>query len=834
MDYIRRKSLRTMVVLLLASLLVHLVPVLPTRVAAALAPPVPDNGIVVGQTKLYDERSLALMLQSVQARLANRDFFDQGSIAAALGKMQGARLDTSSFGLNLTTTPLPGIATTNNTGTTTTFNEAVTQPTSPANQPTPFPGTVTTTNVLTPNTVTQTITQPSVAPTAPTLAPQSSAFAFQPPFGLAPQTLLAQQLELTHNLENYRLLLEGSLTDRIINARGFAADGVTVNWVGPRVRAVAGFQISIDSLKQYENAVAEVEITVTTVNPPDPGGHNPPSVVMLLPQENNYNVATVTKDSKQFGFGVAIQPINLGVAMQNQKETLYLVQDTDTIAFQRESPKTETSPPDPQSVTLGWQFRPVLGQKTVKAGQRQVFAVLALPVGDGFPCKATVKAHTHWRRYNSRNKSVGEVISGSSSTQDLSDLDITSTFVNGEPLQPKPTKVASMDAGQGNVLVTVAGSYFLPGTAIVMGDQIIDNAEKGLFLQGENNFRWLVSGQKLALVDDPFIAGRFGPPVELRDPILANPLAAYRLGRLTISSVMVTPRDAENSELVATVVHTVPAPPPVAPAPGGLAVPPPQENLVLLVGGKTYGFSDAPLRATSTTSVAAGGATARRTYQLEVVVPTRSLQVTRSVVVKRLFFGPRFRAEYLLGGAGIFSASKVTVLSSGSAGVKLGISGTGFTNDANTRVIVDGLTITPVGGGGVASLNWKDATLLVLTIPDPLSKSVKQIAITHGAAAPLILPVTVPAPPPPKPTVTSISPVGLNDQVYVTVAGTNLGSVDKVLFQGQILKSKNVSDDGTSMEVLVTKEMTDSLGRKAIDFVAKDGKEVSGILVVHP
>src|ERR1044072_857924 len=186
MDYIYRKSVRRPAALLFASLVIQLFPVPAARVEAAPAPPVPDNGIVVGQTKLFDERSLALMLQSVQARLANRDFFDQGSIAAAIGKMQGARLDTSSFGLNLTTTPLPGIATTTNTGTTTTLTDIVTQPTSPANQPTPFPGIVTTTNAVTPNTVTQTITQPSVTSAAATLAPQTSATAFQPPLRLAP------------------------------------------------------------------------------------------------------------------------------------------------------------------------------------------------------------------------------------------------------------------------------------------------------------------------------------------------------------------------------------------------------------------------------------------------------------------------------------------------------------------------------------------------------------------------------------------------------------------------------------------------------------------------
>jgi hypothetical protein len=107
-------------------------------VSTPASPPIPYNGIVVGQTKLYDERSLALMLQAAQSRLNNRDFFDQGTIAAQLGKMQGARLDASSFGVNVSTTPLPGVTTTTNTGDTTTFNEVTTQPSSPVGQPTLF------------------------------------------------------------------------------------------------------------------------------------------------------------------------------------------------------------------------------------------------------------------------------------------------------------------------------------------------------------------------------------------------------------------------------------------------------------------------------------------------------------------------------------------------------------------------------------------------------------------------------------------------------------------------------------------------------------------------
>ena len=267
-DFMKVKHLRATlsvsvsVVMLACQLLVFPL----SKANATPTPPPLDNGIHVGQTKFYDERSLALMLQSTQAKLANRDFFDQGSIAAAIGKMQGARLDTSSFGFNVTTNPLPSVATTTNTGSTTTFNEQTTQPSTPAGQTPALPGVVTTNNVVTPNTVSQVVTQPSVTPSPAALPSQTSAFAYQPPFSLAPQTLLAQQMELTHDLENLRLLLEGSITDRVINLPIYVNGQSNATFSGARSRAIAGFQISLDSLKSYENAVAEVEITITSGN----------------------------------------------------------------------------------------------------------------------------------------------------------------------------------------------------------------------------------------------------------------------------------------------------------------------------------------------------------------------------------------------------------------------------------------------------------------------------------------------------------------------------------------------------------------------------------------
>jgi hypothetical protein len=123
---------------------------------------------------------------------------------------------------------------------------------------------------------------------------------------------------------------------------------------------------------------------------------------------------------------------------------------------------------------------------------------------------------------------------------------------------------------------------------------------------------------------------------------------------------------------------------------------------------------------------------------------------------------------------------------------------------------------------------------LTLSIPAALAKTVKQITLVQGGA-PILLPVTAQAPPPPKPIITDIEPVNVGDQAYVKVTGNNLGSVDKALFQGTVLKTKDISDDGKMMELLVTKDMTAAKGRRSIDFVSKDGTtEVTGDLIVKP
>lgn len=819
---------------------------------AAGVTPIPGNGIFVGQTKLYDERSLALMFNSLQAKLAGRDFFDQGSIAAALGKFQGARLDTSSFGINLTTTPLPGVSTTTATGDTSTLNTGGTTTTGGTGSqnlvqvsPTPGQGTTSTntvgsttttgqtsttsTSIVTPNTTTTIVTQPSVTPAAAALPAQSSAFNFQPPFSLAPQTLLAQQIEVTHTLDNLRLMLEGSLTDRVItepvSIAGMAPGAATF----ARSRAVAGFEITLDSPKRYENAVAEVEITITTQQP---AGQSPSSVVAVLPRENNYNVATVTKNARQFGFGVAVQPINLGLSAQTQKETHYLVQDLDTVSFERAQPWNAAAPPA-GSITFGWQFRPVLGQKIVKAGPRQVFAVLALPSTDFTDFVGRVEARTYWRKYDPKRKTVGEYIEGSDTFRQLNDLKVPGVLMmNSEPLQPEAVSLDWMDVGQGNILVTSRGSHYLPGMGIILGNQLIDNAEKGLFLQSDKSFRWLVSGQRIALVEDALLAGRFGPPAKLRDPVEKDEPGNVPCQCLTITGVTTSPLDAQNSKVSVGLTRTLPPMP--APAAGAI---PADFNPIIVLGNKAYGFSDAPLvKVSNTTSAVAGS----RYMVVEFVAPTQALRDATKITARLLFLGRDYTAERLAAnfvppaGIGSSVANKLVTLSKTTSNTLFAITGSGFT-PAGVTLTVEGVTVQPnaVAGPNGAVLMFNDSTLLTLSLPATLLKTAKQIMLVQNGSAPILLPLT--APPPPAPKITDIEAVNVGDQAYVKVTGENLGSIEKALFQGKVLKTRNVSDDGKTMELFITKGMSATKGRRSVDFLSKDGKtEVTGDLIVRP
>jgi len=72
----------------------------------------PDNGITVGQPKQFDERTLTLMLQSLEEKLVRSQFPDPSGLYNSIGRIAGATASTSSMSLSVRGPSLPSITTT--------------------------------------------------------------------------------------------------------------------------------------------------------------------------------------------------------------------------------------------------------------------------------------------------------------------------------------------------------------------------------------------------------------------------------------------------------------------------------------------------------------------------------------------------------------------------------------------------------------------------------------------------------------------------------------------------------------------------------------------------
>src|SRR5262249_45026937 len=97
-------------------------------------------------------------------------------------------------------------------------------------------------------------------------------------FGSNPSDLLSDQINLTYQVFNLRMLLERSITDRLLlDPNPTSSSGYT------RLQAVIGFDVTLDPPKEAKDSAAIVEVTVTV----EPNANPSPkvSLVALMPQE---------------------------------------------------------------------------------------------------------------------------------------------------------------------------------------------------------------------------------------------------------------------------------------------------------------------------------------------------------------------------------------------------------------------------------------------------------------------------------------------------------------------------------------------------------------------
>ena len=489
-----------------------------------------DNGIYVDEPKVYDDSLLQQMINSAQNQLATMQGFDQSGLTRAIGNITGANQQIASFGISGGAQPAP-------------------IQTAYGNITSPFP------------------VPPSTPPGPTTTLPSTQA--------PSASDILNEQLQITSQIQNLRLLLEGSLSDQIMVGRQetFAKPKVTL-----------GFPVVISPENRYKDAVAVVEVFVETNAENDASVNGEaPSITALLPQEKSYNVAAISDKSAAIGLGFATATAGGSTGFLWGHKQYFIVKDQDTLAVQFEPTSAEiglmasrTPIVERRMRAFAWQFRPVLGRAFVQAGSRQVFVQLAFP-GHGLPqlvkSYGTVRVRTYWRRVNEKTGVLMGII-----PESLRELSTPSPIINYD-MRQQWGAVASFNAktdmedlGNGKMLIKLDGPL-LPGTYLRVGSTFIQPGSAGVPSDIKTT-RFVANISDLATLKT-FVISRDGTEWQLK----LKPGATNQF-RVEQQQVTVTPLDDTNALLrvpISNFITTQDIPP------------------VLLVGGKVYGYSDAPI-----------------------------------------------------------------------------------------------------------------------------------------------------------------------------------------------------------------------------------------------
>src|ERR1035437_1812425 len=538
-------------------------------------------------------------------------------------------------------------------------------------------------------------------------------------------------------------------------------------------RATLGFPIAISPDRRFKNAVAVAEVVVETNPDADlsKAGERP-AITALLPREKTYNVAAITERSLSIGAGAVTQVMGVAGSFLTGKKTYYIVKDQDTVAL-------TLAPKDPvrQSGFL-WQFRPVLGKEFVQAGMKQTFVQLSFP-SPATKIAGSVSVRTYWRKYDAKRGILKEVIVGSA--RDLKpemipsyDLKQDVTLFNSAQLE---------DLGGGQMLVKVPGTL-LNGTYVRVGNTLMQAGSTG-FTSEYRLIRFVAPIADLA-TRRTVLVSRDGTEV----PLLIHDNSIDPSNPPKIKQLTLTPVDDANSLLQVQMT----SPPVNQPCP-----------LVLVIGGRVFGYSDAPIQRTRDT--------------LAVVLPTSFLQANPTVTVRPLMVEHRYTDSATLE----TPAAGLTLLSQDADLVRYLLLGRQL---KDVRVVSPaGLTLGTVGLG-------TDNTLRLLEIHGDLAKTLKQIVLQHAKDRPY--PVSLPPlaaagdAPKQEPKFQERVTVGADEAVIV---GDNLSSIDKVMF-GKLELTIEKSSKTIKVKGLVVAGVTAAAKTQDIVLVAKSGNTTIKLEVV--
>jgi hypothetical protein len=545
------------------------------------------NGIIVGEPRVYDDALLQQMLRAAESRLAAIQVFDQAAILSRLGAVTGASQQFSSFGLNVQGAPVPGVTTATTLPTLQTTTATAAGATSSG---------VTTVSGL--GTENVTTTQPVFTPpTAPAPPPTQN---FPTGFSVSASDILNEQTQLSAEINGLRLLLSGSLSDHYVRNQQVIDDRPVGNAM-TKFKTTLGFPITVTPNRQYKDAVAIVEVEAEELASTSFPREESPTITTIIPREKTYNVAAITDRSTSIGGGVATQILGFSGSWVRGHKTYYLVQDQDTVAL-------TYRPADGRKVGFLWQFRPVLGQRFVKTGLKQTYVQLAFSTRPGQHANQVgkVSVRTYWRKYDRKAGVVGDIIRGSYREM------YRDIFIPKYELVVNPSAFRAdrdlEDLGGGQLLLRVPGR-FLPGTTVRIGSSLMAPGPR--FRLDYQGMEFVASTSDLAN-KNIVIVGHDGTEVPLR--FHTQNCAGLSMGTPQVSTV-----DETNSRVRVLVRPSVMAREDATP------------RLVFIVGGRVFGYSDAPVKR----EVVNPGAANEEIY-LSAVMPTALLLANPELKVRAL------------------------------------------------------------------------------------------------------------------------------------------------------------------------------------------------------
>jgi hypothetical protein len=548
------------------------------------------NGIFIRAPQVYDDSSLQQMLNAARMKLAALQGLDQASLLGHLGAITGSTFQQSLFSAQVSSPSLPSTVTTANGPTSTV---ATTTGSAPA----------TTTTTTAPNqsvgTTSPTATSPIPGP------PTDTAYTLPTTFSGSASDVLNEEMQLTYEIANLQLLLEGSLSDRFVKGQRIIKRRTTV-----------GFPVNFTPGKNFKDAIAVVEVEVARPQK-NTFSNEPPAVTALLPREKTYNVAAIKDRTTSIGAGIVTSVVAGGASWTGGRKTFYVVQDQDTVALSQ--PAT-----DPQNSTaFSWQFRPVLGESFVRTGMRQAFVQLAVPVNNFAGCFGKIHIRTYWRKYDQKHGIVKQVIASSIREQDTWPIPVFD-------LAPTVDTLHYEDLGGGQVQVEMGG-HFLSGTYIRIGNSYYREGTPG-FTSEATQIRFIAPALDIA-VQQAYIVSRDGAEVRILDPqdadfrpalaetCEADPPSASNPDQdwkqKATATVKVSSFDDSN---VLVEVHAINLPE-KNPAP-------PNDAYYLQIGSHLFGLRDAPFART----MAAGE------VDYHAVVPASALASVREITLLPLFW----------------------------------------------------------------------------------------------------------------------------------------------------------------------------------------------------